>query len=399
MICREGSPMATVHVINGRQKKLFGGHPWIYKNEIEKIEGEFTPGDEVDAVDFRGRFIGRGFINPDSMITVRLLTHRNEEITEEMIARRVRDAVAYREYFRREDTDCARILFGEADLLPGVIADRFGDVVVMQTLALGMDKYEKIIADTLIEALHPKSLILRNDEPIRLKEGMALIRKIYYGEEVRKTIIKENGILMEVDLFEGQKTGYFLDQKANHRRIAPYVNNKKVLDCFTYIGAFALNAARNGAREVLAIDISGEAIALAEANAELNGIGCITFKTANAFDMLRELGKAKEMFDVVVLDPPAFTKSKSALAGAIRGYKEINLSAMKLLPAGGILATHSCSYHMSEDVFIETVLSAANDLHRQVRMIDLCSQDHDHPILGGYPESHYLKSLWLEMLD
>ena len=391
--------MAIVHVINGRQKKLFEGHPWVYRNEIEKIDGEALPGDLVDVVDFRGKFVGRGFINPASLITVRLLTHKNEEITGSMIEKRVRDAVAYRRYFSRQDTDCARMIFGEADLLPGVIADQFGDVVVMQTLALGMQKYETIIADTLISELSPKTLILRNDEPIREKEGMELIRKIYYGEDIRKTEIVENGITFSIDVFQGQKTGYFLDQKANHRRIAPYVKGKRVLDCFTYIGAFAMNAAKYGAEEVLAVDISPEAIEIAKENAVKNGFNQISFQTANAFDLLRELGKEKRMFDVIVLDPPAFTKSKSAQAGAIRGYKEINLSAMKLLPPGGILATHSCSYYMPEDIFVETVLSAAFDLRRHVRIIDLCRQDHDHPILAGYPESYYLKSVWLEMLD
>ncbi len=391
--------MAIVHVINGRQRKLFEGHPWVYRNEIEKIEGDVTPGDLVDVVDFRGKFVGRGFINPLSLITVRLLTHRNEEITEETIRQRVKDAIAYRRYFAREDTDCARLLFGEADLLPGVIADRFGEVIVLQTLALGMEKYERVIADTLISECSPKTFILRNDEPIREKEGMAIVRKVHFGEEIRKTIINENGIRLQVDVFDGQKTGYFLDQKANHRRVAPYVKGKRVLDCFTYTGAFALHAAKHGAREVLAVDISQDAILIARENARLNGFDQITFETANAFDTLRELGKAREQYDVIILDPPAFTKSKSALPGAIRGYKEINLSAMKLLPAKGILATHSCSYHMPEDVFVETVLSAAHDLRRQVRIIDLCKQDHDHPILAGYPESHYLKSLWIEMLD
>ncbi len=391
--------MAIVHVINGRQKKLFEGHPWVYRNEIEKIDGDVTPGDLVDVVDFRGKFVGRGFINPISLITVRLLTHRNEEITDSTMIQRVKDAIEYRRYFHREDTDCARILFGEADLLPGVIADQFGEVIVLQTLALGMQKYEKIIADTLIAELSPKTLILRNDEPIREKEGMTLTREVYYGDEIRKTQISENGIRLQVDVFSGQKTGYFLDQKANHRRIAPFVNGKRVLDCFTYTGAFAMNAAKYGAEEVLAVDISQEAIDTARENARLNGFSQITFETANAFDTLRELGKEKRTFDVVVLDPPAFTKSKAALTGAIRGYKEINLSAMKLLPPKGILATHSCSYHMPEAVFVETVLSAAHDLRRQVRIIDLCKQDFDHPLLAGYPESHYLKSLWLEMMD
>lgn len=391
--------MAIVHVINGRQRKMFEGHPWVYRNEIEKIEGDINAGEIVDVVDFRGKFIGKGFINPTSLITVRLLTHKNEEITNQIISQRVVNAINYRKYFEREDTDSYRIIFGEADLLPGVIADKFGDVIVLQTLALGMEKYENIIADTLINELSPKSLILRNDEPIRLKEGMELFKKVYFGEEVRKTIIKENGISLEVDLLNGQKTGYFLDQKSNHRRLTKFVKNKKVLDCFTYIGAFALNAAQGGAKEITAIDISQDAIDLAINNSISNGYSNIKFETANAFDFLREQFKNKESYDVIILDPPAFTKSKSALAGAIRGYKEINLSAMKLLPKGGILATHSCSYHMPESTFVETVLSAAMDLRRQVRIIDLCKQDHDHPVLAGYPESHYLKSLWVEMLE
>ncbi len=391
--------MATVHVINGRQKKLFEGHPWVYRNEIETVDGDPGEGDPVDVVDFRGRLIGRGFINLKSMIAVRLLTHRNEEITDETIRRRVKDAVAYRRYFERPDTNCTRLIFGEADLLPGVIADRFGEVVVLQTLAAGMQRYESQIADTLIDEVSPKSLILRNDEPIRVKEGLELVRGVYYGEDVRKTEILENGICYRIDVFEGQKTGCFLDQKANHRRIAPYVNGKSVLDCFTYIGAFAMNAAKNGAREVLAADISQEAIDIAKENALLNGFDRIDFRVANAFDLLRELGREKKQFDVIVLDPPAFAKSKAAQAGAVRGYKEINLSAMKLLPQGGILATHSCSYHMPEELFVETVLTAARDLGRHARIVDLCRQDHDHPILAGYPESYYLKSLWLEFLD
>ncbi|MFA6736993.1 MAG: rRNA large subunit methyltransferase I, partial [Saccharofermentanales bacterium] len=186
--------MAVVHVINGRQKKLFGGHPWVYRNEIERIEGDFAAGDDVDVVDFRGRYIGRGFINPGSVITVRILTNKKEDITGEQIRERVRNAVRYRAYFRRDDTDCERLVFAEADLLPGVIAERFGDAVVLQTLALGMQKYEEIIADSLIEEVDPKTLVLRNDEPIRSKEGMKLFAEKYYGEDIRKTIFKENGI-------------------------------------------------------------------------------------------------------------------------------------------------------------------------------------------------------------
>ncbi|NCU25525.1 class I SAM-dependent rRNA methyltransferase [Candidatus Nomurabacteria bacterium] len=391
--------MAVVHVINGRQKKLFGGHPWVYRNEIERIEGDFAAGDDVDVVDFRGRYIGRGFINPGSVITVRILTNKKEDITGEQIRERVRNAVRYRAYFRRDDTDCERLVFAEADLLPGVIAERFGDAVVLQTLALGMQKYEEIIADSLIEEVDPKTLVLRNDEPIRSKEGMKLFAEKYYGEDIRKTIFKENGIKFEIDLYGGQKTGGFLDQKANHRRLRSFVKGKRVLDCFAYSGGFALNAVAGGASSVTAVDISEEAIDLVSRNAGLNGIYGLDIVKANAFDFLRESAVKKERYDVIVLDPPAFTKSKSALSGAVRGYKEINLSAMRLLRQGGILATHSCSYHMPEDLFVNTVLSAATDLRRKVRIIGLYGQDNDHPVLAGYPESKYLKSLWLEMLN
>ncbi len=395
--------MAVVHVVNGRQKKLYEGHPWVYKNEIEKIEGEFIPGDDVDVVDFRGRYIGRGFINTSSVITVRILSNKKEEVDEQKITERVNRAVDYRKYFRREDTDCERLIFGEADLLPGVIADRFGDAIVLQTLALGMQKHEECIARMLIDLIKPKSLILRNDEPIREKEGMRLISKTYYGEPIRKTIYKENGIIFETDLFGGQKTGGFLDQKTNHRRIRTFAEGKRVLDCFAYEGGFALNAIAGGAQDVTAVDISENAIANAKRNAELNNAGNIKYVVANVFDYLREAVKNKEGskygYDLIVLDPPAFAKSRSALAGASRGYKEINLSAMKLLPRGGILATHSCSYHMPEDLFVETVHSAASDLKRKIRIIGVYGQDNDHPILAGYPESKYLKSLWIEMLD
>lgn len=391
--------MAVVHVINGRQKKLFGGHPWVYRNEIERVEGDFAAGDDVDVVDFRGRYIGRGFINPGSIITVRILTNKKEDITGEQIRERVRNAVRYRAYFRRDDTDCERLIFAEADLLPGVIAERFGDAVVLQTLALGMQKYEEIIADSLIEEVDPKTLVLRNDEPIRSKEGMKLFAEIYYGEDIRKTIFKENGIKFEIDLYGGQKTGGFLDQKANHRRLRSFVKGKRVLDCFAYSGGFALNAVAGGASSVTAVDISEEAIDLVSRNAGLNAIYGLDIVKANAFDFLRESAVKKEGYDVIVLDPPAFTKSKSALSGAVRGYKEINLSAMRLLRQGGILATHSCSYHMPEDLFVNTVLSAATDLRRKVRIIGLYGQDNDHPVLAGYPESKYLKSLWLEMLN
>lgn len=391
--------LPIVHVVNGRQKKLLQGHPWVYGNEIERVEGEIEDGGLVTVVDFRGRYMGTGFYNSKSLITVRLLTHRQEEITDELIASRVKAACDYRRFvMNRPGTDSCRLIYGEADRLPGVIADRFGGVIVLQVLALGMERFTQTIADALLACEKPDCLLLQNDDAIRRKEGMACFTRVLYGTLPEENIIHENGVKLAVDVLGGQKTGYFLDQKDNHLFVRQFCKDARVLDCFSYIGAFALNAAAAGAKEVTAVDISEAAVQLIEKNAALNGAD-ITAVCANCFDFLRAQVKAGEKYDVVVLDPPAFTKAHANMASACRGYKEIALSAMRLLPAGGVLATHSCSYHMPEEVFVNTVLSAAQDLHRQVRVITLRRQDIDHPVLAGYPESHYLKSLWLQMLD
>lgn len=391
--------LPIVHVVNGRQKKLLQGHPWVYGNEIERVEGEIEDGGLVTVVDFRGRYMGTGFYNSKSLITVRLLTHRQEEITDELIASRMKAACDYRRFvMNRPGTDSCRLIYGEADRLPGVIADRFGGVIVLQVLALGMERFTQTIADALLACEKPDCLLLQNDDAIRRKEGMECFTRVLYGTLPEENIIHENGVKLAVDVLGGQKTGYFLDQKDNHLFVRQFCKDARVLDCFSYIGAFALNAAAAGAKEVTAVDISEAAVQLIEKNAALNGAD-ITAVCANCFDFLRAQVKAGEKYDVVVLDPPAFTKAHANMASACRGYKEIALSAMRLLPAGGVLATHSCSYHMPEEVFVNTVLSAAQDLHRQVRVITLRRQDIDHPVLAGYPESHYLKSLWLQMLD
>ena len=391
--------LPVVHVINGRQKKLLQGHPWVYGNEIERVEGEVVDGELVTVVDFRGRYMGTGFYNSRSLITVRLLTHRSEEITDSLIAARVKAACDYRRFvMSRPGTDSCRLIYGEADRLPGVIADRFGDVIVLQVLALGMEKYTQVIADALVACENPKCLLLQNDDAIRRKEGMECFTKVLHGELPEETVINENGVKLSVDVRGGQKTGYFLDQKDNHLFVRQFCRDARVLDCFSYIGGFALNAVAGGAKEVTAVDISESAVELIRRNAELNGMQVNTV-CANCFDFLRAQVKEKQKYDVIVLDPPAFTKAHANMANACRGYKEIALSAMRMLEAGGVLATHSCSYHMPEDVFVNTVLSAAQDLHRQVRVITLRRQDIDHPVLAGYPESHYLKSLWLQMLD
>ena len=391
--------LPVIHVINGRQKKLLQGPPWVYGIGIERVEGEPQDGGLVTVVDFRGRYMGTGFYNSRSLITVRLLTHRSEEITDALIASRVAAACDYRRFvMQRPGTDSCRLIYGEADRLPGVIADRFGPVIVLQVLALGMERYTQVIADALVAAEQPACLLLQNYDAIRRKEGMECLTKELHGALPEEVVISENGIRLSVDVMGGQKTGYFLDQKDNHLFLRQFCNGARVLDCFSYIGGFALNAVAGGAREVTAVDISEDAVSRIRRNAQLNGMQ-VEAVCANCFDYLRAQVKAGERYDVVVLDPPAFTKAHANMANACRGYKEIALSAMRLLPAGGVLATHSCSYHMPEDVFVNTVLSAAQDLHRQVRVITLRRQDIDHPVLAGYPESHYLKSLWLQMLD
>jgi len=391
--------MSTVTLFNGTQKRNADGHPWIYRNQIERIEGPVSDGDVVDVADNRGRYLGTGLYNNRSMITVRLLSRRHEPIDEPLIRSRVRAAIEYRRLFNRKDTDCSRLIFAEADRLPGIIAYQFGPVVVLQNLSLGMERFLPAIADEIRAQADPRTIILKNDDVIREKEGLPLEYRIAYGPAIEESVILERGVRLIVDLRGGQKTGYFLDQKANHAYVANFAAGRKVLDCFTYIGGFALHAAKGGALSVTAVDSSQPALDLAARNEQANGLSGIEWVQANAFDFLRDAVKAKAQYDLIVLDPPAFAKSHSAMAAATRGYKEINLSAMRLLPPGGILATHSCSFHMPEDHFVATVLEAARDARRTVRILALRRQDHDHPVLAGYPESHYLKSLWLQMVE
>jgi 23S rRNA (cytosine1962-C5)-methyltransferase len=398
--------MKQVSLLSGQQKAVACGHPWIYRNQIDmrgwqELDDSIPlPGDLVTVQDSRGRYIGSGFYNPSSMIAVRLLTHRREPVDDAMISTRIRAAVLYRRQQMRQDTDSCRLVFAEADRLPGVIADLFGDTIILQILALGMDRWQDLIIATLIDEAKPKRLILKNDDPIREKEGLPLYRKVCLGDDAEQVFIRENGLRLTVDLAHGQKTGYFLDQKANHAHLRAYAPGKSVLDCFCYSGGFALNAVAAGASSVTAVDLSEDAVGLARANAALNGMSDkIRFVTANAFDYLRQSVSEQVSYDIIVLDPPAFAKSHAARTPARRGYKEINLSALRLLGPGGILATHSCSYHMPEDLFLETVLEAARDAHRIVRILEMRRQDYDHPVLAGYPESHYLKSLWLQVIE
>ena len=390
--------MATVHLARGRGARIAAGHPWVYKTEVERIAGPVTPGDTVTVVDSRGAFLGRGYINPRSQILVRLLTTRDEPVDDDLIRRRVRSAWAYRRRLYGDPAAC-RVVFGEADFLPGAVVDKFNDALVIQSLTLGSERWQPIIVETLIDTLHPRGIYERNDVPVRELEGLAQRSGPLWGAcDPTLFWIEENGLQMQVDVAQGQKTGYFLDQRENRAAIRPYAAGARVLDCFSNVGGFALNAVAGGAREVLAVDSSPDALAALAANAARNSMAAaVQVEAGNAFEVLRRLDAAGARFDLVVLDPPAFAKNRAALPGAARGYKEINLRALRMIADGGFLVTCSCSYHMTPDLFRATVADAAQDAHRRLRLVEERGAARDHPVLVGYDESHYLKCLIYEV--
>ncbi len=371
-------------------KKILLGNPWIYHNEILKIEGEVSPGDIVNIYDSSKSFVGRGYINPNSKITVRILTRREEEIDKEFFRERILKAWEYRK--RLVDIQSCRIVFGEADFLPGLIVDKFEDILVMQTLALGIDRFKKIIVEVLDEIFQPRGIYERNDVPVREIEGLPQIKGFLKGNFDPIIEIEENGLKILVDVENGQKTGYFLDQRENRAALKGLVNGAEVLDVFSYTGSFALHALKYGAEKVIAVDSSGYALELARKNAILNGFSeRIKFIEENAFDLLRKFHKEGRNFDVVILDPPAFAKSQKNLENALRGYKEINLRAMKIIRDGGFLITCSCSQHVSPEIFQRVIESASYDANRILRLVEFRYQAKDHPILYAHPESLYLK--------
>ncbi len=384
--------MAKVQLAPGRHHRVAAGHPWVYRTEVAHTYGNPEPGDFVDVVDARGRFLGNGFLNPQSMLMVRIMTHTpGVQADAQLVRQRITAAWQHRQRFLA-DTTCCRVVFGEADFLPGLIVDKFGDVVVVQTLALGIHQFWDVIIGTVQDLLHPRGIYERNDAAVRNLEGLPQ-RKGFVGSAFpTRFTVAENGLQIVVDVEKGQKTGYFVDQRENRASLRPLVTGKRVLDAFCHTGGFSLNAMAGGAAAVTAVDISGEALATARENAELNGFADrIQFTEANVFDYLRARDKQPGEFDVIVLDPPAFAKNKASLEGAARGYKEINLRAIKMLPPGGILVTCSCSYHMTPDLFRAVVTDAARDARRDLRLLAERAQGLDHPILVGYDESHYLK--------
>ncbi len=374
----------------GKEKRVLDRHPWVFKSDIQRTDGNVQPGDIVSVMNSKGRFLAKAFYNPNSQIALRVMSYKEEEIDRAFIFRRVHEAVEYRRTFA--DLKSCRLIFAESDRLPALIVDAFGDVLVMQCLALGMERFKQDIVDALVQEVHPAGIWERNDVPVRKLEGLEMTTGLLYGEVPDLVEITENGVRFYVDVKEGQKTGFFLDQKENRAAIAPFVKGKKVLDCFTHTGSFALHAGYYGAEEVTGVDISGFACEFAERNAKLNHLeDRVHFVEANAFDLLAEKSRSGEKYDVIILDPPAFTKSKSTLDNAMRGYKEINLRAMKMITPGGFLITCSCSQHVLPQMFRSMVLDAANDARVHLRQIEFRTQGKDHPILPAAQETEYLK--------
>ncbi len=379
--------------------RVENGHPWIFGNEISEIEETVKPGDIVTVFNAEKKFIGKGFINPKSQIAIRLLTRNaNENIDTGFFFQHLKSAWAYRQKLGYMEN--CRLVFGEGDGLPGLVIDKFGDYFVIQTLALGMDMWKHAIVDALKSIFNTKKIYERNDVPVRELEGMEQVKGFLSEPFDTRIRIKENGLHFEVDLENGQKTGYFLDQQDNRQAIRKIVKDAEVLGAFCYTGSFEVHAACYGARSVLGLDISETAIAQARQNALLNNLGGnIRFDVGNAFDLLKKWGGQNKKFDVVMLDPPAFTKSRENISKAINGYKEINLRGMKLLRSGGFLVSSSCTNLVSPDVFLETVRSAAKDARKKIRQVSFQTQSPDHPVIWGLDNTHYLKFLIVEVSD
>ena len=396
---------AKFYLTSKGERAARNGHPWVFGEEVTKVEGSYENGDLVDVVTPKGKYLGTGFVNDTSKIRVRIIsTNTNDKFDEAFWERRLRYALDYRlTVMGEQDFKCCRLIFGEADMFPGLTVDRFNDLLVTQTLSLGIEVRKQMIFELLIKILREmgqeiRGLFERNDVKIRRLEGLDENKHWFETELLPNpgavtTEIVENGIHYTVDVENGQKTGFFLDQKYNRQAIAKIAKGKHVLDCFTHTGSFALNAAQGGAASVTAVDISEEAVQMADHNAKINGYDKFMHGLkANVFDLLSELfNKHSHEYDFIILDPPAFTKSGSTVKNAIRGYKEINLKAMKLLPRGGYLATCSCSHFMKEEFFVQMLHDAAKDANVSLRQIEARQQAPDHPILWNVPETYYLK--------
>lgn len=398
---------AIVTLKKGEGRTIKAGGAWIFDNEIDTVMGSFENGDIVIVHDFDGYMMGRGFINTNSKIRVRMMTRNKEQlIDDDFIAMRVKNAWEYRKSVLLEkDLNCCRVIFGEADFLPGLVIDKYDDVLVVESLALGIDRFKVQIVEHLKQLMaedgfNIRGVYERSDAAVRKKEGLAPY-KGFIGEEFDTNVeIVENGVHYIVDVVNGQKTGFFLDQKYNRLAIQRLCKGKKVLDCFTHMGTFALNAGIAGAKDVTGLDISEFAVSQATANAKLNGLDeTVKFRQANVLDELPKLAEAGEKYDVVILDPPAFTKSREATKNAMKGYREINMKGLKLVKDGGYLVTCSCSHFMTQDLFIKVIGQAAKAAHKRLRQVEFRTQAPDHPILWAADESYYLKFLVFQVVD
>jgi len=381
--------MNTVRVNKKGADRVRQGHLWIYRSDVVVIDAE--GGSVVTVRDERGNFVGQALYSDASQIVLRFLTQTDEQIDREWWRRRIREAGGRRHI--SPETNAYRLIYSEGDLLPSLIVDRYADVLVMQTLSQGTDAVKSMLTEILVEEFNPRAVIERNDVRVRELEGLPLFTGAVYGDAPEELEILQHGLRFVVAPLGGQKTGSFLDQRENRlaaRIAAQTTDRRRALDCFTFNGAFALHLAPV-CENVIGIDISGDAVAAARRNAALNEITNVEFLEANVFDVLREMEAAGERFDVIVLDPPAFAKNRASLKAAIRGYKEINLRALKLLNSGGVLITCTCSYHVSEELFLEILAYAAIDAHRRVQVMEKRMQAIDHPVLVGVPETYYLK--------
>jgi 23S rRNA (cytosine1962-C5)-methyltransferase len=378
--------------------RVVNGHPWVFANEVQQLRGEVTGGDIVSVETHDGKFVGVGFINPKSQILVRLMSRdKQQRVDADFFHHKIAAAWAYRR--RLGYTENCRLVFGEADDLPGLIIDKFNDYFVLQTLALGMDLWKPVIVDVLLALFTPKGIYERNDVPVRELEGLPFVKGFLSEPFDPHIIIEENGLRFHVDLENGQKTGYFLDQHDNRREIQAIVRGADVLEAFCYTGTFALHAGHYGATSVLGLDISETAIGQAQKNAELNGLtDKCRFETRNAFDALKTWAKEGRQYDVVMLDPPAFTKSRENIQKAVAGYKEINLRGIKLVKPGGFLVTASCTNLVHPPLFLDTIAGAAKDAHRRLRQVAFRTQSADHPIIRGLENTEYLKFLMVQVL-
>ncbi len=386
--------LPTVRVTHKGAERVRGGHPWVFSSDVSG-RGEAQPGDVVRVTDERGRALGTAHFSSTSQITLRMLSDRVEPAGREFFLARLTAAAAFRQRVVR-DTEAWRVVHGEADRLPALVVDRFGDCFVIQTLSQGMDRARPLIVEALNELFVPRSIVARNDAAVRDRESLPRETGVAFGSDPGRVAVQINGLCFHVEPLTGQKTGIFLDQRENYLAAARFAHGE-ALDCFTSSGGFALHLAARCSR-VEAVDSAAEMLALAEANRLANGIENVSFREANAFDLLAGHAAARRHFDTVVLDPPAFAKSRSALDAAVRGYKEINLRALKLLGPGGVLVTCSCSHHLSEAMLLQLVAEAALDARRTLRVLERRTQAQDHPILLTVPETHYLKCLILEVV-